>query len=262
MTTLFLTNRVDYNLFMNIKIVNFPVAKDILCNFERILSTLSSSKPEQLIVFPEGALSGYFPNDGFEDLDYTLIDRCLYDLQKHCDVQRISILFGSLIKRGTIFNSAIYIKPYKKLHIYNKVNLATLERNKLSAGSSLKVFKHKDHVMFGVQLCREIKYPQQWQHLAKNGAKVIFHINNAIDDDKEYPIWKSHLISRAAELQRYVVSVNAACIKQKCPTIAIDPTGKVLSEIQSKDLICKDLSLDLSSVSNWYLDQTRYDLFK
>jgi len=89
----------------------------------------------------------------------------------------------------------------------------------------------------------------------------LFHLNNALGTEK-YNLWKTHLISRAAENQRYVFSVNNADKNQGCPTIAIDPNGIILEEINSDKVIVKNIIVDLEKVKNEHINQQRTDLLE
>jgi predicted amidohydrolase len=116
------------------------------------------------------------------------------------------------------------------------------------------------NVLIGVQICRELRFPEQWGWLARRGAQMILHLNNATGDSSYQPIWRSHLVSRAAEMQRFVLSANHAAAEQVSPTIAIAPDGHVMAEAVSTDLEILRIELDLSKVSNLYLDQSRTDV--
>ncbi|RPI91587.1 MAG: hypothetical protein EHM40_15335, partial [Chloroflexi bacterium] len=82
----------------------------------------------------------------------------------------------------------------------------------------------------------------------------------ATGDSSYQPVWKSHLVSRAAETQRFVLSANNAAAEQVSPTIAIDPDGRIIGEVVSPELDVLRAELDLSKVSNLYLDQSRTDV--
>jgi hypothetical protein len=57
-----------------------------------------------------------------------------------------------------------------------------------------------------------------------------------------------------------VLSVNNAAVEQICPTIALAPDGYALKEIISAGAQILRVELDLTLVSNWYLDQCRADV--
>jgi hypothetical protein len=54
--------------------------------------------------------------------------------------------------------------------------------------------------------------------------------------------------------------LNNAAAEQVSPAIAIDPDGHIISEIVSPNLDVLRTELDLSKVSNLYLDQSRVDI--
>ncbi len=86
-------------------------------------------------------------------------------------------------------------------------------------------------------MCRELLFPEQWRALKLQGAQLIFHINNAIQPQDA--IWRRILITRALENQIYIVSVN-------------NPAS----------LQAQAISLDLSQVSQYYVEQMRSDLVR
>ena len=194
-----------------------------------------------MLIFPEGSLSGYITEGHLlSKLDNNKIDKYIEKLQILAIQYKISIWFGTIIyENGNYYNSAIGISS-DGLNRYDKINLATNEREHFSSGNTLPLFIQRINgyeFKFAVQLCRELKFPEQWKYLSLSGANVIFHMNNAIGDDNEYNTWKSQLIARASENQRFVISVNNAGIDQKCPTIAIQPDGKIISEIKSSKMM-------------------------
>ena len=68
------------------------------------------------------------------------------------------------------------------------------------------------------------------------------------------------LIARAHELQRFVVSVNAAGQGQHSPTLAVDPRGRVVCELPPTMEAIRRVELDLDEIGTEYLDQRRTDL--
>lgn len=85
-------------------------------------------------------------------------------------------------------------------------------------------------------------------------------MTNAVGDASESPVWRAHLMSRAAKNQRFILSSNNAQADQKCPTLVVAPTGHVLAETPSSAPTTLRVALDLSLVSDWYLHQVRQDV--
>lgn len=239
-----------------------PVSLSISKNIEIMSDVISSAQSGDIVIFPEGAISGYSEDMSFlKEIDEAEIEKSLRTLSIFAKEKNLNIWAGSAIKeKGQWFNSALGFMNDGNINTYQKINLANAERGIFDSGKSLPTFLIKEGLRVGVQLCRELRFPEQWGILARNGAQVFFHLNNAIGDNEIYDIWRSHLISRAAETQRFVVSVNNAGAAQKCPTIIIDPLGRVLVEIKSDKLVCARIEIDISKVSDTLINQCRTDI--
>lgn len=147
--------------------------------------------------------------------------------------------------------------------MYNKANLATHERGHLVPGDRLPLFDlqlPQGILRVAVQLCRELRFPDQWRVLADRGAELFIYMTHAIDDELHRPVWRSHLVSRAAENQRWVAATNVAHASQLCPSMLIDPAGLVVHELVSEQSGLLRAEIDTAAVSNWYLSQRRTDL--
>ncbi|MFX0093528.1 MAG: carbon-nitrogen hydrolase family protein [Candidatus Hodarchaeota archaeon] len=246
-------------------VAQFPITLNIKQNLKNILSILSYAESDDLVILPEGALSGYAEDPTFLDhIDTNLLVECFDILRDEAAQRRLHLIFGSCVKeKGSWYNAGLYYGSCRELFVYYKVNLATSERGHFSAGSQLPILKvsfRERTVKLGIQLCREIRFPEQWQYLARAGAEVFAYLTNAIGDKNSVPVWRSHLISRAAENQRYVLCANNAQPAQRCPSMIIAPSGKVLWEVASPKLEQTRYTLDLTKVSNWYLSQSRNDI--
>lgn len=252
-------------MLINAIVTQFPVSLSIRENLDAVLAVVEHTEPGDLALFPEGSLSGYATDLSFLDkIDHRQLYTALDFLQGKARERKINLWVGAcVLENGNWYNTAFGFTPDGKRHIYRKINLANHERGKFSTGSELPVFQLQTpagEFSVGVQICREIRYPEQWGWLARQGAQIILHLNNAIDYDQYQPVWKSHLVSRAAETQRFVLSANNAAQKQISPTIAIAPSGEVLAEIVSSQNESARIRLDLSMVSNLNLDQCRTDV--
>lgn len=252
---------------ITVLVAQFPVTLDLRHNLEMIMSFIRRAEPDDLLVLPEGALSGYSEDPSFlTDITIPELNRALHIIQETVKEQKIHIVFGSCLKeKKSWFNCAIYYGPKNETGIYRKINLATSERGYIEAGSQLPVIEvliDEKPVLLGIQLCREIRYPEQWKYLAGSGAELFVFLTNAIGDAGQAPVWRSHLMSRAAENQRFVISANNAQPAQKCPSMIIDPNGTIIWEMLSADIQSFRCSIDLSIISDWYLKQSREDILK
>lgn len=246
-------------------LAQFPVTLDLGENVGHIREVLAESQPGDLVVLPEGALSGYAEDPAFlGELDPAAITAGVEELAREARGRGVHLFVGSCLPEGERwFNAGLYLGPRGERFTYRKVNLATAERGHFSAGDVLPTLDLDlggGTLRVGLQLCRELRYPEQWQHLARRGAQVFVSLTNAVGNADECPVWRAHLISRAAENGRFVLASNTAHGAQKCPTLAVAPTGRVLAEVGGPDFATRRVPLDLSLVSNWSLDQARRDV--
>lgn len=254
-------------MIINAMVAQFPVTFSIQSNLEFINSVLDQAKPGDLVIFPEGSLSGYSTEPSFlKQINQQELATGLQYLQEETEQRQINLWVGACITEGNLwFNAAYGFSADGRTQVYHKINLAHHERGVISAGSDLPVFElntPEGRAIVGVQICRELRFPEQWGWLARRGAQIILHLNNAIGDDSQQPVWKSHIVSRAAENQRFVLSANNAAPKQVSPTIVVAPDGQVIGEVVSDKLEVLRVELDLTRVSNWYLEQSRSDILK
>ena len=252
-------------MIVNAVVAQFPVSLSIQKNLESIYSVLSQTRPGDLVVFPEGSLSGYATDTSFlEQIDHAELMAGIDHLQTQTVDRKINLWVGACVKhRDKWFNAAYGFFADGRTAVYHKINLATHERGIFSAGSHLPVFEMETpdgKVLLGVQICRELRFPEQWRWLAESGAQIFLHLNNAIGVTHPQPVWKSFLVSRAAENQRFVLSANNAASRQISPTIAVAPDGQVIDEIVSAEPGVLRIALDLSKTSDLYLHQCRTDV--
>jgi predicted amidohydrolase len=248
-------------------IAQIPVSTSIPANLDFMDSVLQQSAPGDLVLFPEGCISGYDINPAFlEEIDAAALSAAFEHLQTQAAERGIDVWAGACIRRdGQWFNCAYGFTAAGDTRVYTKINLANHERGVFAAGSRLPVFdlqRPEGAVRIGVQICRELRYPEQWGWLARQGAQVFLHLNNAVGAAAYQPVWKSHLVSRAAETQRFVLSANNAAQEQISPSLAIGPDGFVMAEVVSEKLEMLRVELDLSRVSGSHLGQCRTDVVK
>lgn len=245
---------------MHISVVagQFPVTLDIQRNLEQVVSIVQSAHADELVVLPEGAVSGYAGDISFlKRINTSFLEDALTILAELVQQRRCHLIVEScLFEEGGWFNAGLYFSPDRERAVYRKVNLATHERGAMTAGAELSIFPiHFAHtsINMGIQLCREIRFPEQWRALAYQGADIFAYLTNATNPGERLSVWRSHLVSRAAENQRFVVSANTAHSLQHCPTMIISPRGEVLHEVVSDRTEMLRQRISLAENANWYL---------
>jgi len=250
-----------------IGVAQIPVTWDIERNLLAIAGVLADAEADEIVVLPEGALSGYGDDLSVLDrLDPAALAHATGRLTELVREHAVHLFCGSLLlQNGAWSNAALYISPGGTTWTYRKINLATNERGRLRAGAGLPTLQlhlNGGAVTVGVQICREIRFPEQWQHLAGAGAQAFIYLTHAANPMEPPGIWRSHLISRAAENQRFVLAANVTDDHQHCPTMIISPRGEVVAELNPGDIATLRTTIDLDEVADWYLGQRRRDVVK
>lgn len=246
-------------------VAQFPVRLNIRANLAEIERIIDESSENDLVVLPEGSLSGYSDDVSFLDhLDMEELHKSLDVLEKRVMEKGIHLFVGACIMEdGKWSNAAIYMSSAGQRFIYRKCNLAIHERECMTPGGELSVITldiNGEKLKVGIQLCREIRFPEQWHALARCGADVIVYMTHCIEDKVHMPVWRSHLVSHAAGTQRFILAANTAHPEQLCPTMIVNPKGIVLQEEVSDNVAVLRQVIDTAQVSNWYLSQARTDV--
>ena len=252
---------------VTVSVAQMPVTWDVERNLTLIDTLLADAQPGEVVVFPEAAVSGYDDHlSGLEQLDAEAVTRGIARLAETAHRRKVHLFCGSLLpSQGAWCNAAIYLSPGGTTWTYRKVNLATHERGRLEAGAELTTLPLQlagGPLTVGVQLCREIAFPEQWQHLAAAGAQVFVYLTYAANPDVAAGIWRSHLISHAAANQRFVIAANVADPRQHCPSMIISPRGEVLGELPAGQTAVLRKVIHTEEVRDWYLSQRRTDLLQ
>lgn len=250
---------------ISVLLVQFPVSLSIAENFKAIEQALNHAHPGELVLCPEGCVSGYSRDLSFlHKIDRKAVEYSLSELELRAQQRGIHLWVGAVVNEdGAWRNAAFGFTPQGQVHTYYKANLASHERGTFQPGNELPLFSLQfDNVavVVGVQICRELRFPEQWGWMARRGAQVFLHLNNAIGNASNRSVWRSMLVSRAAETGRYVLSANNGAEGRQGPTIAVAANGQLLGEIAHRGSATLRVSLNLSFVSNWYLDQSRSDI--
>jgi predicted amidohydrolase len=89
---------------------------------------------------------------------------------------------------------------------------------------------------------------------------VLIYLTYAASPAEPPGVWRAHLISRAAETQRFVLAANVADGRQHCPTMVVSPRGQVLAEAPYGAAATLELTIDLADIRDGYLSQQRDDV--
>lgn len=246
-------------------VAQIPICWSVRQNVEHVVAAIRETPPGSVLVLPEAALSGYDDTlSGLDDLDPAELGDARRAVGAAAAAAGVHVACGSLLREDERWwNAAIYFAPSGASWVYRKVNLAMHERGRLAAGSALPTVPISlvaGNLVVGLQLCREIRFPEQWHCLAREGAQLLIYLTYAANPNEPAGVWRSHLISRAAETQRFVVAANVADPDQHCPSMIISPRGDVLSETTTTAPARLSYEIDTDLIRNDYLTQQRGDV--
>jgi len=233
---------------MKVKIVQLSVKKDISLNKSKIIDALNGAEKDEWVIFPEAMLSGYYPNEAnyTSGLDWPDISDSLNEIKRLAIKKECHCVLGSATKTNEAWHNTLLVFSYLHEDVsHHKIQLSALDKNHFAAGLSVKSYQIS-RIKFGLQACRELLFPSQWTKLKTDGAKIIFHLNNAIQPQDS--IWKHILISRAIENSIFVVSVNNAESPQQLSSYIINPKGEILAETQIQKEEFIRYTIDLNQV--------------
>jgi predicted amidohydrolase len=232
---------------VRVVIAQMRVGREVARNRETICSLLRRTAPGDWVVFPEGALTGYFPGepDYLADTGRAEVEVALERLRAVVARRGCHCLLGTarFVADGWR-NSAVLLSPGSEVRCYDKNVLNPLDSRRFVAGHGLPVWE-VDGVKVGVQICWELLFPQRWAQLKRNGAQVVFHLNNAVEPDDAF--WEHILLARAFENRYFVASANNAAAPQTLPSYLIAPSGETL--LTGEPRIEQSLSCELDPFS-------------
>src|SRR5512136_676123 len=115
---------------INAIVAQFPVTLSIQHNLEIIDSILAQTDVGDLVIFPEGAVSGYSTDTSFlKQISQRELIAGLNHLQEEAKRRKICLWAGACIHNdGRWFNAAYGFFADGRTHIYHKINLANHER--------------------------------------------------------------------------------------------------------------------------------------
>jgi predicted amidohydrolase len=231
---------------MHIRIAQLAVQRDLATNLARILDVLDRAQPGDMVVFPEGALSGYEPQDPayLEGLDAAAIEHAIADVGRRVREVGCRCLVGSATHEdGQWWNSVLLLDERPEPRRYRKAELSRLDRHHFQPGPFSGDVWDAAGVPIGVLACRELLFPSIWMSLKQRGAQVVFHLNNAIQPHDA--LWLHLLVARAIEQSVFVCSVNNATAPQGLPSVLISPAGHVIlqADVQTDQALAAQIDL-------------------
>ena len=255
---------------MKIGIVQLTTGPDIVDNLALAVERLKEAADQgaRLVVFPEATSQAF--GSGRLDANAQELDgefaTGLRDAARELGVTVVAGMFrpadtvereGRTIHR--VYNTALVTGPdvhlgYDKIHTFDAFDYA--ESDTVKPGEDLVTFD-VEGVTVGVAICYDIRFPTQFQDLARAGAEVIVVPTSWMDGPGKLEQWRLLTGARALDSTSYLVAAGqarpggaAAAGESSGPTgighsCVVGPTGRREAEAgYGPEIIVRDLDLE------------------
>lgn len=161
----------------------YPTLGNLDKNYQLIESRITKAmqKKQDLIIFPELALTGYFLKDQVVDL---AAETAKYLEQIKELSKNIDILIGAVeeSKDHQFYNSAFYFSSRELKHVHRKIYLPTYgmfdEKRYFSAGSQLRSFETR-YGKSAILICEDAWHLSSVYLAALDGAQILYIISSS-----------------------------------------------------------------------------------
>jgi predicted amidohydrolase len=227
-----------------------PVTRDVHANaraLERALDYAASERAD-ILVTPEGSLSGYHTN-----FDARLTAVALERLRAKARRSRVALALGTCFEEadGRRYDQVrVYDRDGAYLGFHAKILLCRRVADRHAKGeidffstAPLRTFRIGD-IPVGALVCNDLWANPEWtpqpdvhltQQLAERGARIIFHVvNSGLGEGEELALnrqfHESNLRLRARAGKLWIVVADAADpagrTPSHCPSGVLDPSGR------------------------------------
>ena len=168
----------------------------------------------------------------------------------------VNLILGSVALESNVDNKSTntsfvidrngnIVGRYDKIHLYiaNKPDFKIDERDDTIPGTQLGLFE-LDNIKIGVGICFDLRFPEYFRELVKNGAEIIFlpsHFNKSTGNIA----WEVLTKARAIENQVYFCAVNQTGSKLCANTKVISYDGKIIESLDDEEgVLTVELNLE------------------
>ncbi|MBF6178064.1 carbon-nitrogen hydrolase family protein [Nocardia otitidiscaviarum] len=144
---------------------------------------------------------------------------------------------GGDLPADRIFNTLVAATPeaefaaiYRKVHLYDAFGFRESEVVLPGPLDPPRTFT-VDGVVFGMQTCFDLRFPEGCRRIAAAGAQVLLLPAQWIPGPGKVDQWTTLLRARAIENTLYVAAADQCAPKGAGSSMIIDPTGGVVAEL-------------------------------
>ncbi|MQY19950.1 carbon-nitrogen hydrolase family protein [Nocardia macrotermitis] len=141
------------------------------------------------------------------------------------------------VASGRVYNTLVTAGPdaefaavYRKVHLYDAFGFRESDIVLPGPITEPATFT-ADGVVFGLQTCFDLRFPEGFRRLAAAGAQVLLLPAQWIPGPDKVEQWSTLLRARAIENTAYVAAADHAAPRGAGWSMIVDPTGMVLAEL-------------------------------
>ncbi len=231
----------------------FQLQPNLKANMEAIQRQLerAAEKKADLIVFPEACLTGYPPKDCVSLGDYvdqSKTEEALSLIQQKAKSLKMAIAIGTAWRdEANVWRNRAYFIDEKgnNVQFYDKIQQTGHERKFFQDGKRLPTFEWRG-LRMGMLICMDMRYPELWRLLRKDGAALVLHLASAYGNSEwKVPVLDGTLRGNAASNGYFVVSCNNAGPVPMMVSAIYSPRGLVLAKANyaEEELIIADIEV-------------------
>ena len=257
---------------MRIALLQITTNADKMANFEHLrqAAEYAAKKGARVLVFPD-ATSQAFGTGRLDKQAENLDGEFATAVRELASELGVVIVAGMFVPADTVekegkkidrvHNTALITgaglhQGYRKIHTYDAFGYR--ESDTVKPGEELMLFE-VDGVSFGVAICYDIRFPEQFKQLAREGAQIIVVPTSWQDGPGKVEQWQVLSRARALDSTTWIAACDQARPQEerKGPTgaghsVVVDPTGKVVAEAgYEEETLIVDIDLsELEKVRN------------
>jgi predicted amidohydrolase len=218
----------------------------------------ASKHNAKLIVFPEFTMAYTPVEQSMEELYHiaeSIDGNFVSTVRSKAKEYGISILvtiYEKGINSKKVYDTALLIdnngnvsSVYRKLHLYDALGFK--ESDKLLAGDELAMPVRIDDIRAGMMICYDVRFPEMARILTLLGSELLLIPSAWVQGAMKLEHWQTMLKARAIENGCYVIAPDQVGNIYIGHSMAIDPFGRVLLEMddRSEGLGLVDVSIDV-----------------
>lgn len=226
----------------------FVGSSDINKNKKKIISYMrtAAKQKSKLLLTHEACLTGYIGAElpSLEHIDLTELNSAILEIAKEAKSLKIHIALGSILfdaKKKEWTNSLIVINDKgKKVCSYDKTGLTRSDAKYFAQGETTPTFKI-GRVIFGLQICFDVRFPEMYRSYFKKNVHVVLHAYHQTGVEG-IALQRRDMVTafqrvRSSENGIYTITANAMERSDKdlqwVPTFFINPRGDIIKALPS-----------------------------